>query len=51
MLIPDYIDNKTQNPKPNLSILNEREHLTCAMSINGYSCQKLENLQLDHKEK
>ncbi|AKV68259.1 transposase [Microcystis panniformis FACHB-1757] len=28
-----------------------REHLTYAMSINTYSSQKLENLQLDHKEK
>lgn len=28
-----------------------REHLTYAMSINAYSRQKLENLQLDHKEK
>ncbi|BCU14391.1 hypothetical protein MAN88_49550 [Microcystis aeruginosa] len=27
------------------------EHLTYAMSINTYSSQKLENLQLDHKEK
>jgi hypothetical protein len=27
------------------------EHLTCAMSINAYSRQKLENLELDHKEK
>ncbi|MDB9426003.1 hypothetical protein PN437_14065 [Microcystis aeruginosa CS-564/01] len=27
------------------------EHLTYAMSINTYSNQKLENLQLDHKEK
>jgi drug/metabolite transporter (DMT)-like permease len=27
------------------------EHLTYAMSINTYSRQKLENLQLDHKEK
>ncbi|WP_149037219.1 hypothetical protein, partial [Microcystis aeruginosa] len=25
-----------------------REHLTYAMSINTYSSQKLENLQLDH---
>jgi hypothetical protein len=25
------------------------EHLTYAMSINTYSSQKLENLQLDHK--
>ena len=30
---------------------NAREHLTYAMSINTYSNQKLENLQLDHKEK
>jgi restriction endonuclease Mrr len=29
----------------------EREHLTCAMSINAYSSQKLENLEPDHKEK
>ncbi len=29
----------------------EREHLTYAMSINTYSRQQLENLQLDHKEK
>ncbi|MFB2805202.1 hypothetical protein [Microcystis sp. BLCC-F209] len=29
----------------------QREHLTYAMSINTYSSQKLENLQLDHKEK
>ena len=28
-----------------------REHLTCAMSINAYSSQKLENLEPDHKEK
>jgi hypothetical protein len=28
-----------------------REHLTYAMSINAYSRQKLEHLQLDHKEK
>lgn len=28
-----------------------REHLTYAMSINAYSRQQLENLQLDHKEK
>jgi hypothetical protein len=27
------------------------EHLTCAMSINAYSSQKLENLEPDHKEK
>jgi hypothetical protein len=27
------------------------EHLTYAMSINTYSSQKLENLQLEHKEK
>ncbi|WP_153245598.1 hypothetical protein [Microcystis aeruginosa] len=27
------------------------EHLTYAMSINAYSRQQLENLQLDHKEK
>ncbi|AKV66070.1 transposase [Microcystis panniformis FACHB-1757] len=27
------------------------EHLTYAMSINTYSSQQLENLQLDHKEK
>ncbi|GCA73142.1 hypothetical protein MiYa_04701 [Microcystis aeruginosa NIES-2519] len=31
--------------------LENREHLTYAMSINTYSSQKLENLQLDHKEK
>ncbi len=30
---------------------SEREHLTCAMSINAYSSQKLENLEPDHKEK
>ncbi len=29
----------------------EGEHLTYAMSINAYSRQQLENLQLDHKEK
>jgi hypothetical protein len=29
----------------------KREHLTYAMSINAYSRQKLEHLQLDHKEK
>jgi hypothetical protein len=29
----------------------KREHLTYAMSINTYSRQQLENLQLDHKEK
>ncbi len=28
-----------------------REHLTYAMSINAYSSQKLENPELDHKEK
>jgi len=28
-----------------------REHPTYAMSINTYSSQKLENLQLEHKEK
>ena len=27
------------------------EHLTYAMSINAYSSQKLENPELDHKEK
>lgn len=27
------------------------EHLTYAISINTYNRQKLENLQLDHKEK
>ncbi|GCA93219.1 transposase, partial [Microcystis aeruginosa 11-30S32] len=31
--------------------LQRREHLTYAMSINTYSRQQLENLQLDHKEK
>jgi hypothetical protein len=30
---------------------SDREHLTYAMSINAYSRQKLEHLQLDHKEK
>ena len=30
---------------------HDREHLTYAMSINTYSRQQLENLQLDHKEK
>jgi hypothetical protein len=30
---------------------SSREHLTCAMSINAYSSQKLENLEPDHKEK
>jgi hypothetical protein len=30
---------------------HQREHLTCAMSINAYSSQKLENLEPDHKEK
>jgi len=30
---------------------HSREHLTYAMSINTYSRQQLENLQLDHKEK
>ncbi|GCL52669.1 transposase [Microcystis aeruginosa NIES-3804] len=39
------VKNMVKNPK--LS----REHLTYAMSINTYSSQKLENLQLDHKEK
>jgi hypothetical protein len=34
-----------------LSIQRVREHLTCAMSINAYSSQKLENLEPDHKEK
>ncbi len=29
----------------------QREHLTYAMSINAYVRQKLEHLQLDHKEK
>jgi len=28
-----------------------REHLTCATSINAYVIQKLENLELDQKEK
>ena len=28
-----------------------REHLTYAMSINAYSSQKLENPELDYKEK
>ena len=32
-------------------IRDQREHLTCAMSINAYSSQKLENLEPDHKEK
>ncbi|BCU13935.1 hypothetical protein MAN88_44990 [Microcystis aeruginosa] len=34
-----------------ISTSDRREHLTYAMSINTYSSQKLENLQLDHKEK
>jgi len=28
-----------------------REHLTCATSINAYVSQKLENIELDQKEK
>ena len=32
-------------------VKHAREHLTYAMSINAYSRQKLEHLQLDHKEK
>ncbi|GCL50162.1 hypothetical protein NIES3804_17250 [Microcystis aeruginosa NIES-3804] len=43
------------SPKINVIIgengTGKREHLTYAMSINTYSSQKLENLQLDHKEK
>jgi hypothetical protein len=31
--------------------IHKWEHLTYAMSINAYSRQKLEHLQLDHKEK
>ncbi|AVQ71883.1 hypothetical protein B5D77_11735 [Microcystis sp. MC19] len=34
-----------------VQVLMRWEHLTYAMSINTYSSQKLENLQLDHKEK
>jgi hypothetical protein len=33
------------------ALISPGEHLTYAMSINTYSSQKLENLQLDHKEK
>ena len=44
------------NPRNNLAQISSfwelgREHLTYAMSINAYSRQKLEHLQLDHKEK
>jgi len=37
--------------KEHCSQSKTREHLTCAMSINAYSSQKLENLEPDHKEK
>jgi hypothetical protein len=36
---------------PDSYIYVDGEHLTYAMSINAYSRQKLEHLQLDHKEK
>jgi Uma2 family endonuclease len=36
---------------PKALVKLKREHLTCAMSINAYSSQKLENLEPDHKEK
>ena len=45
-----YIFNSRKMGKSSLTV-RIREHLTYAMSINTYSSQKLENLQLDHKEK
>jgi hypothetical protein len=47
-------DGKTQREIAEFigcSLKTVGEHLTCAMSINAYSSQKLENLELDHKEK
>ncbi len=46
----------TRTRIPAKKIINQykegrREHLTYAMSINAYVRQKLEHLQLDHKEK
>ncbi len=41
----DYLQEKLNQ------IVPKGEHLTCAMSINAYSSQKLENLEPDHKEK
>ena len=47
-------DGKTQREIAEFigcSLKTVGEHLTYAMSINAYSRQQLENLQLDHKEK
>jgi putative transposase len=50
-LAAKYFDNKPYFWTGAYCLFAYREHLTCAMSINAYSSQKLENLEPDHKEK
>ncbi|MFN9674129.1 MAG: hypothetical protein ACK552_16805 [Microcystis sp.] len=53
--IDDTLESYFGDPDEGKTLKEEvkqrREHLTCAMSINAYSSQKLENLEPDHKEK
>jgi hypothetical protein len=50
-----FLLDENLSPDLKISLLRSSstiwEHLTYAMSINAYVRQKLEHLQLDHKEK